>query len=431
MRASIALPLLLGVLTVGCGDDDSSSAPDSSAADASNLPDARTPDAGAADAAMDSGPRDSGPRDSGPRDTGPHDSAALDSTVGDSGPELDAAADSGPTDDAALATDAGGGTPTERGESSYARYCALCHGESAEGYAADNAPAIGNPDFLRIATDLFIERAIADGRPGTPMSAWAVEHGGPLSPTDVTDIVAFLRSLATEPPLDVSTLVVTGDATRGAPIYASQCATCHGADGRGASALSLNHPNFQATASDGFLRFTVEHGRRDTAMPAFVAMLGETEIDDVVAHVRTLRRSDMPPDWPVESVPTVDSLVINPDGEPPTFELRDGRYVPAIVVKAALDAGRRIILLDARTTSDWMLGHIPGAAPFPFYDVDALAAGLPDDGTWIVAYCACPHAASGRVVDMLRKRGFANTAVLDEGIFFWRDQGYPMATGTL
>jgi 3-mercaptopyruvate sulfurtransferase SseA len=30
------------------------------------------------------------------------------------------------------------------------------------------------------------------------------------------------------------------------------------------------------------------------------------------------------------------------------------------------------------------------------------------------------------VVDALRKRGFKNTAVLDEGILFWRQQGFPL-----
>jgi hypothetical protein len=30
-------------------------------------------------------------------------------------------------------------------------------------------------------------------------------------------------------------------------------------------------------------------------------------------------------------------------------------------------------------------------------------------------------------VDALRRRNFPHTAVLDEGILFWRDQGYPVA----
>ena len=48
------------------------------------------------------------------------------------------------------------------------------------------------------------------------------------------------------------------------------------------------------------------------------------------------------------------------------------------------------------------------------------------DGTWVIAYCACPHHASGEVVDKLRGRGFKHTAVLDEGILFWKQQGYPV-----
>ena len=52
----------------------------------------------------------------------------------------------------------------------------------------------------------------------------------------------------------------------------------------------------------------------------------------------------------------------------------------------------------------------------PSYDVDECAAKLPKDGTWIVAYCACPHAASGRVAAALRDRGFKNVVVLDEGV---------------
>jgi cytochrome c oxidase cbb3-type subunit 3 len=64
--------------------------------------------------------------------------------------------------------------------------------------------------------------------------------------------------------------------------------------------------------------------------------------------------------------------------------------------------------------------------PIPYYDTDKLEK-LPKDGTWIVAYCACPHHASGEVVDALRKRNYPHTAVLDEGILFWKDKGFPLA----
>ena len=89
-----------------------------------------------------------------------------------------------------------------------------------------------------------------------------------------------------------------------------------------------------------------------------------------------------------------------------------------------------MVLLDTRPLSDWQRSHIPGALPVPFYDgVDAIIPHLPQDGTPIIAYCACPHAASGRVVDELWRRGFSDARILDEGILYWASQGNPIAIG--
>lgn len=332
--------------------------------------------------------------------------------------------------DASEAFDSLDGGALERGRALYGSHCALCHAADATGYAADDAPAIGRDDFLTLADDAFLEVAVYDGRPGTPMSAWGDAHGGPLTREDARHVVGFLRSLQRAPSEDVSRIVVSGDASNGAALYARECARCHGARGEGGSAVTLDNALFQDSVSDGFLRRSIELGRRETRMPGYAATLTAGELDDVVAFIRTLRREPAP-EWPIEDAPGIDALVIHPEGATPGFTLIDGRYVPAADVHAALEAGQRIILLDARASSDWVLGHIPGAVPFPFYSVDELASNLPTDGTWIVAYCACPHAASGRVVDDLRARGFANTAVLDEGIYFWRDAGYPMARGRL
>jgi rhodanese-related sulfurtransferase len=116
---------------------------------------------------------------------------------------------------------------------------------------------------------------------------------------------------------------------------------------------------------------------------------------------------------------------MNPTGRPPSFTLREERYVPAAEVVRALAERRRLVILDARPASDWSLAHIPGALPFPFYDIEQMASRLPRDGTWILAYCACPHAASGHVVDELRRRHFEHTAIIDEGIQYWIAQGFP------
>jgi len=337
-----------------------------------------------------------------------------------------------------------------RGHTAYLRYCALCHGKKAEGYAADHANALGNRDFLAIATNDFLRKSITDGRPGTPMSSWGRVHGGPLDPSQVEDIVAYLRSLARRQFVRVDAIdsegesagvlparrpiKVTGDAQRGAPVWAERCQSCHGARGEGTpKATSVTHPNFLKNVSDGYLRTTIAKGRSGTLMEAFSAPktgapLSPQNIDDLVAYIRTLEAMPGPPPPPnYEPPPGLDQLVLNPTNPPPKFALRDGRYVSSADVAKALTEKKRLVILDARPTPDWSRNHVAGALPFPFYDIEKMASSLPRDGTFILAYCACPHAASGHVVDELRKRGFKNTAVIDEGITFWTTKGYPTA----
>ncbi len=261
------------------------------------------------------------------------------------------------------------------------------------------------------------------------MSAWGQARGGPLAGPAVDSIVAYLRSLARRRPIRAGAQRVEGSADRARSLYAERCVACHGERGEGTPrATSLSHPNFQRTASNGFLRYTIEHGRAGTPMASF-AFLGEQAVGDLVFFIRTLEHDPTPiaPPAPPSGPPPpgLEHLILNPTGRSPRFTLRDGRYVPSADVARALAEHRRIVILDARAASDWSLAHVTGALPFPFYDVEQLASRLPRDGTWIVAYCACPHAASGHVVDELRRRNFDHTAVLDEGIGFWMAHNYP------
>jgi rhodanese-related sulfurtransferase len=161
-------------------------------------------------------------------------------------------------------------------------------------------------------------------------------------------------------------------------------------------------------------------------MQPFRSKLKEQEIDDVVAWLWSFRPAE--PTQPVREleVPKDLPVVLNPKGKAPKFTLREDRFVSAEQVKKALDEKRRIVIVDARSPADWIQAHIPGAISAPYHDRSQLDR-IPKDGTWVVAYCACPHHASGEVVDELRARKYPNTAVLDEGILFWRDHGYPLA----
>ncbi len=37
----------------------------------------------------------------------------------------------------------------------YAELCALCHGDQGEGFVVERAPALGNQDFLAVASEVY------------------------------------------------------------------------------------------------------------------------------------------------------------------------------------------------------------------------------------------------------------------------------------
>jgi cytochrome c oxidase cbb3-type subunit 3/ubiquinol-cytochrome c reductase cytochrome c subunit len=311
------------------------------------------------------------------------------------------------------------------GAALYARTCALCHGARGEGYAADAAPQLANAELLATASDAFLARAIARGRPGTTMSAWDRAHGGPFSDRDVDALVAFIRSWQSKPSVDVSGVRVSGDAARAEPAYAEQCAGCHGAAGAGGKYVNIANAEFLASASDGYLEYAIAHGRPGTPMRGYADALPAQTIDDLVTLVRSWQRPPPPGDVPYPG--TVGPIVLNPTGPDPGFVLGQ-RYTPADVVNAALARGAAMAFIDARAPSDYVAGHIAGATNVPFYEIALYRDSLPRD-SWIVAYCACPHAESGVVADDLLSHGFTKVTILDEGFFVWRDRGYPVHTG--
>jgi cytochrome c oxidase cbb3-type subunit 3/ubiquinol-cytochrome c reductase cytochrome c subunit len=306
----------------------------------------------------------------------------------------------------------------------YARYCKLCHGPSGKGYAADNAPSLVSPKFLASASDDYIARGIRFGRPDTSMAAYGKERGGPLDDPQIAAIVAFLRAkgpaAAALPEQPAS-----GDGKRGEALFAQKCQSCHGSAKTPGKAPQLFNREFLAAATPGFLRRAIAEGRPPTRMPAFERKLSAGQIDDLVAWLVS-QRTTLPaaPRQP-RGVPANLPVVIHPEGKAPEFTLREDRFVPAEQVKRALAEGRKIVIIDARAPSDWLQFHIPGAISIPYYDAAQLDR-VPNDGTWVVAYCGCPHHASGVIVDALRQRKFAHTAVLDEGILFWKRAGFPL-----
>lgn len=314
------------------------------------------------------------------------------------------------------------------GARSYARYCALCHGNDAKGYAADHAPSLVSPTFLASASDDFLLRSIRGGRPGTAMAGYGRDRGGPMSDSEMAALIAFLRA---QGPAYVEPTAPTavGNAAQGQGTYDASCKRCHGTPEFRGDVVHLGNPAFLASATDAFIRHAILEGRPGTPMVPFKGSFDDAQVNDLVAHIRSWGPAAPPAAVSVVAPPIkppdLGPVVINPKGGQPTFALRENRFVPIDLVKKALDAKKKLVIIDARATSDWLVLRIPGSVSIPYYELKNLAA-VPNDGTWVLAYCACPHHASGVVIDELRKLGYKNTAILDEGILEWDKRKYPV-----
>lgn len=313
----------------------------------------------------------------------------------------------------------------EAGSLRYEKTCALCHGKAGEGYLADSATALRNQSFLSTASDEFLRRSIARGRPPTTMSAWGKARGGPYEDLEVEGLVAFLRSWQSQPSVAIGGRTIVGDVARGATLYAAQCATCHGATGVEGPNVRLGNAEFLSIASDEFLKYAIVEGRPGTAMKGYRSELSASDVGDVVALLRSWAKPVSPGDVPLPG--SLGPIVLNPNGPEPAFALGT-RFTPADTIKKELDRGAAFGFLDARPPADYSAAHIAGANNIPFYQGDAYAFSLPKD-RWLVSYCGCPHAESGALADALFAKGFTKVTILDEGFGVWQARGYPVRSG--
>lgn len=185
------------------------------------------------------------------------------------------------------------------GASLYGSFCAACHGARGEGmrYAGMPAfPAIGNPDFLAIASDDFIRATVQQGRPGRRMPAWGRMATG-LRPDEVEAVVSHVRTLggvAAEPDPKPARWVAA-DAAEGERLFARACETCHGRAGAGGEGPMLANPVLLGAATDTYLVETIRRGRRGTTMEGFATpsptrpALADAEIEAIVAYLRTMQ----------------------------------------------------------------------------------------------------------------------------------------------
>jgi mono/diheme cytochrome c family protein len=179
----------------------------------------------------------------------------------------------------------------------YNQNCSGCHGQQGNGGAAI---ALHNPVYLAIADDNVIRRTASNGVPGTPMTPFAKSAGGMLTDKQVDVIVRGIRAWA-RPGLLAGVSPPSykqdppGDAQRGSAVYATFCASCHGAKGEGGErASSVVDTTYLALVSDQQLRTIVIAGWPAVGSPDWRndvpgQPMSAQQISDVVAWLAAKR----------------------------------------------------------------------------------------------------------------------------------------------
>jgi rhodanese-related sulfurtransferase len=101
-------------------------------------------------------------------------------------------------------------------------------------------------------------------------------------------------------------------------------------------------------------------------------------------------------------------------------------------LRAKLEAGEELILVEALGPAYYEEAHLPGAINIPHEQVDELAPSLlPDKQAQIVVYCASgPCRNSGIAAGRLEQLGYTNVRDYHEGKAEWIAAGLPTESGS-
>ena len=154
--------------------------------------------------------------------------------------------------------------------------------------------------------------------------------------------------------------------------------------------------------------------QRDRA--AFVEMMNSLNLT-MPTHVTEALRTNM------SGGKTVALLLAEAAAKVPFMSLAE--------VRARVEAGEDLLVLDVRERGEYEAGHIPGARLLPRGQLELrVNKKLPDPTRRIVATCELGY-ISTLAAATLREMGFQHAVALDGGMKAWRELGYPVEAGAL
>lgn len=202
------------------------------------------------------------------------------------------------------AADAQLATAVDEGTHLYLENCVVCHGAAGEGlgvYPALDVAAAMDADTLY--------KVIERGRYGTQMAAYGSDEGGVFSQAQIDTLVALIQhgdwndvyatakandrippemivaQIPQETIVQISTLPDGEQLAVGLPSYATNCASCHGANMEGTTlAPALDTDDLRGTETYEIARI-IEQGVPNTLMAGWDAALGDAEVDALVALI--------------------------------------------------------------------------------------------------------------------------------------------------
>jgi cytochrome c oxidase cbb3-type subunit 3 len=175
---------------------------------------------------------------------------------------------------------------TTGGAAVFRNWCAPCHGAGAAGVVG-RYPNLLDDDWLWGGSAADIQATVTHGiryeADADTRFSQMPAFGEMLEPEQIDQLVQHVLSLSGEPH-------DAAGAASGAPLFAENCASCHGADGaggRGFGAPNLTDSIWLYGGDPATMRTSIENARFGI-MPAFGGRLAPEDIAKVAVYVHTL-----------------------------------------------------------------------------------------------------------------------------------------------